>query len=164
MPSETDRIVKTTLLRAPLERVWSAVSDAASFGAWFGAEFDAPFRAGARLTGRIRPTQVDPVVAALQAPHDGMLFVIHVEAVEPQRRFAFRWHPYAVDTAIDYTKEETTLVVMELSDVDGGTLLKVVESGFDGIPVARRAEALRMNTGGWEIQLGNIARHVAQSE
>ena len=163
MPSETDRIVKTTLLRAPLERVWSAVSDAASFGAWFGAEFDAPFRAGARLTGRIRPTQVDPVVAALQAPHDGMLFVIHVEAVEPQRRFAFRWHPYAVE-ARDYSDEPTTLVEFVLTPVPGGTRLTVTESGFDAIPLERRAAAFSANDGGWTHQLVLVGKFLARPE
>ena len=51
--------------------------------------------------------------------------------------------------------------MFELADAPGGTLLKLVESGFDAIPAARRAEAFRMNSGGWDAQMQNIARHVA---
>ena len=46
MAASTDRIEKTVLLRAPLARVWRAVSDAKEFGTWFGVEFDGPFVAG----------------------------------------------------------------------------------------------------------------------
>jgi hypothetical protein len=52
-------------------------------------------------------------------------------------------------------------VEFRLEEVAGGTRLTVVESGFDAIPLARRAEAFRMNEGGWEAQLKNIERHVA---
>jgi len=39
--------------------------------------------------------------------------------------------------------------------------LTVVESGFDGIPLARRASAFEANEGGWAEQLENIGRHVS---
>lgn len=74
-----------------------------------------------------------------------------------------RWHLYAVDPAIDYSKEPTTLVVFELETVGGGTLLRVVESGFDALPSTRAREAFPMNTRGWAEQLGNIDRHVCGS-
>jgi len=83
--------------------------------------------------------------------------------VEPERLLSLRWRPAAVDPSVDYSKEPTTLVVFELKEVDGGTLLKLVESGFDGIPPARRLEAFRMNSGGWDIQMKNIEKHVAAS-
>ena len=85
-----------------------------------------------------------------------------VERIEPERLFSWRWHPYAVDPKKDYSNEPTTLVECALSDVSGGTQLKIVESGFDQIPLDRRAEAYRMNTGGWSQQLQNIARHLAE--
>lgn len=163
MPSETDRIVKTTVLHAPLDRVWSAVSDATQFGTWFGAEFDAPFSPGARMTGRIRPTQVDAEVAALQAPHDGMPFVVMIEAIEPLRRFAFRWHPYAVESH-DYDSEPTTLVEFVLAAVPGGTELTVTESGFDAVPLERRAAAFAANEGGWTHQLVLIGKFLLRPE
>ena len=147
-----DRIEKQITLSASKSRVWSAVSDAQQFGAWFGVAFDGPFIAGARLTGRIRPTTVDPAVAKLQAPHEGKPFEFTVERIEPQRLISFRWHPFAVAPDVDYSKEPTTLIIFELSDVPGGTLLTITESGFDGIPIERRAAAFSANEGGWEHQ------------
>jgi uncharacterized protein YndB with AHSA1/START domain len=161
---ETDRLVKTAVLASPLARVWAAVSDARQFGAWFGAEFDGAFVAGARLTARIRPTTVDPEVAALQAPHAGTAFQVVVDTVEPMRRLAFRWHPYAVGSA-DYSAEPMTLVTFELADAGGGhTRLTITESGFDAIPLARRAEAFTANEGGWTHQLRLVGLYVTRQE
>ncbi len=92
--------------------------------------------------------------------YEHAVFDITVERMEPERLFSWRWHPHAIDPAVDYSSEPTTLVVFELSDVDGGTLLRVVESGFDGIPVSRRATAYRGNEGGWTQQMANIARYL----
>ena len=76
-------------------------------------------------------------------------------------RTVWRWHPAPIDTAVDYSNEPTTLVTFTLEETPDGTRLTVVESGFDRIPLARRAEAFRMNDGGWTEQLQNIARHVS---
>lgn len=134
----TDRIEKKILLRATCERVWQAISDSEQFGIWFGVAFDGRFAEGARLTGRIVPTTVDPEVARLQKPHAGMAFEFAVDRIEPMRRFSFRWHPFAVEPSVDYSKEPTTLIVFELQEVSGGTLLTISESGFDQIPLARK--------------------------
>jgi uncharacterized protein YndB with AHSA1/START domain len=83
--------------------------------------------------------------------------------MEPERLFSFTWHPYAVDADVDYSKETPTLVEFTLTPTPTGTRLRVVESGFDKIPKHRRDEAFRMNEGGWEEQMGNIARHVRQA-
>lgn len=162
MASSTDRIDKQVLLRVPLARAWRAVSDAQEFGSWFGVQFDGPFVAGARLTGQIVPTTADPEVAKSQKPYEGQRFEITVERIEPMRHLSFRWHPYAVDPEVDYSKEPTTLVVFELEEVADGTLLTVTESGFDGIPLERRAEAFEMNEGGWEAQMRLIEKYLAQ--
>jgi hypothetical protein len=82
--------------------------------------------------------------------------------MEPERLFSYNWHPYAVDPAIDYSKETPTLVEFHLETIEGGTLLTVTESGFEKIPADRRAEALRMDEGGWTAQMKNIERHVTQ--
>lgn len=156
----TDRIVKTTLLHAPLARVWAAVSDASQFGAWFGVDFDGPFVAGASLAGRIRPTTVDPEVAKLQEPHSGTPFTVVVERSEPMHTFAFRWHPYAVGD-VNASHEPMTLVTFELAEASGGTTLTITESGFDAIPLDRRAAAFAANEGGWTHQLGLIAKYLA---
>lgn len=163
MNDVTDRIVKQVLLKAPLERVWRAISDPKQFGTWFGAEFDGPFAAGARLTGRIVPTQVDPVIAKMQEPHAGLAFEVSIERIEPMRLFSLRWHPSAVEADTDYSQEPTTLVVFELEEADGGTRLTLTESGYDQIPLARRAEAFKSNEQGWEAQMKLIAKYLAQT-
>lgn len=155
-----DRIEKQITLSAPVERVWRALSQAHEFGAWFGVTFDGPFVAGAAVSGRITPTTVDAEVAKLQEPHAGTPFTITVERIEPPRHFAFRWHPYAIEPGADYSAEPTTLVEFTLAAVAGGTHLVVRESGFDRIPLARRAAAFTANEGGWTHQCRLIALYV----
>jgi len=160
MAASTDRIEKTIQLRAPLARVWRAISDAKEFGTWFGVEFDGPFAAGARLTGRIVPTRVDPEVAKAQQPYAGMTFEISVERVEPLRFFSFRWHPFAIDPQVDYSREPATLVAFQLEEIAGGTKLVISESGFDRIPLERRAKAFTANEQGWAAQAKLIEEYV----
>lgn len=156
----SDRIEKRILLRASRERVWRAVSDSAEFGRWFGARFDGPFVAGRSLRGRVVPTEMDAEVAEQQRPYDGMEFEVRVEQIEPMRRLAFRWHPYAVDVK-DFATEPTTLVTFELAEAPGGILLSIVESGFDAIPLARRAEAFKANEEGWDAQTRLVQKYLA---
>jgi uncharacterized protein YndB with AHSA1/START domain len=159
----TDRIEKKILLRAPCERVWLAISDAKQFGHWFGVDFDGAFVPGARLTGRIVPTRVDAEVARSQQPYTGMPFEFVVDRVEPMRLFSFRWHPFAIDPAVDYSKEPATLVVFELQEVAGGTMLTITESGFDRIPLKRRAKAFAANDQGWQAQTKLVEKYLAQA-
>src|SRR5882724_9328233 len=147
-----DRIEKEVVLRAPLDRVWRAISDADEFGRWFGVRFDGPFVAGTSVTGVITPTTVDEDVARAQEPHAGKSDIWQIVAVEPQQRLAFRWHPYAVDPCTDYSQEPTTLVEFTLAEINDGVLLRIVESGFDKIPVERRATAFEHNSEGWTKQ------------
>lgn len=159
MSPSTDRIEKQILLRVPLELVWSAISNAREFGSWFGAQFDGPFVAGEQTTGKIVPTTVDEEVAKSQKPYEGQPFEITVERIEPMEHFSFRWHPYAVDPDVDYLKEPTTLVVFELEKITEGTLLTITESGYDSLPLDRRAKAFEMNEQGWEAQLTLIKKY-----
>jgi uncharacterized protein YndB with AHSA1/START domain len=161
MATNTDRIEKRGLLRAPRERVWRAISDSSQFGSWFGVEFEGPFVAGSRMIGRIVPTTVDAEVARSQKPYEGTPFEITVDRIEPQRLFSCRWHPYAVDAAVDYSKEPTTLVVFELEEASGGTMLTITESGFDQIPLDRRAKAFASNEQGWTAQAKLIEKYLA---
>jgi uncharacterized protein YndB with AHSA1/START domain len=158
-----DRIEKKVLLRAPRERVWGAISDSKEFGNWFGVAFDGAFAAGARLTGKITPTTVDAEVAKMQEPYAGKAFEWTVEGIEPMHRISFRWHPYAIEEGVDYSKEPTTLIVFELADAPGGILLTITESGFDQIPLARRAKAFKANEGGWEMQTRLIEKYLAKT-
>jgi uncharacterized protein YndB with AHSA1/START domain len=161
MASATDRIEKTVLLRAPQARVWRAISDAGQFGRWFGVAFDGPFVAGARMTGRMVPTQVDAEMAKAQEPYAGRPFECTIDRIEPMRLFSFRWHPYAVEPDFDYSREPTTLVVFELEEVAGGTKLTITESGFDRIPLERRAKAFTSNQQGWAAQTRLLEKYLA---
>ncbi|MFA5940921.1 MAG: SRPBCC family protein [Sinimarinibacterium sp.] len=159
----TDRIEKQVLLRAPLARVWQAITDSAQFGAWFGVALDGPFVAGAKLGGRIVPTTVDAEVARMQEPHKGTAFTIEVDCIEPMHRFSFRWHPYAIEAGADHASEPMTLVEFTLVQTAGGVQLTISESGFDRIPLARRADAFQANEGGWAIQTTLIAKYLDQA-
>ncbi|OBI74744.1 SRPBCC family protein [Mycobacterium asiaticum] len=152
----TDRIEKQVLLRAPLERVWRAVSDAEQFGRWFGVRFDGPFTEGSSVTAVITPTTVDDEIAKRQEPHAGVESTWQIVAVQPQRRFAYRWHPFPDDGE----DEPTTLVEFTLSEVPEGVLLTIVESGFDAVPEARRGSAYEDNSEGWTIQTDLVRRYL----
>jgi uncharacterized protein YndB with AHSA1/START domain len=153
-------IEKHVTLRAPVERVWKAITDSSQFGTWFGCELDGPFVAGKPVTGCIRPTKVDPEVAKHQQAYDGFRMEWLVERIEPKTHFSFRWHPYAVDPNADLAKEPTTLVEFELAPAGAHTRLTIRESGFDRIPLERRAKAFAANDGGWTKQAELIARYV----
>jgi uncharacterized protein YndB with AHSA1/START domain len=148
----TDRIEKKRLLRAPRSRVWRALTDAGEFGKWFGADLTGAFAPGARVRGKIT-----------HKGYEHVTMEITIERMEPERLVSWRWHPYAVQPDVDYSDEPTTLVVFELEEVADGTMLTVVESGFDRIPLARRAEAFRMNDQGWAGQMKAIEQYVGQA-
>lgn len=151
MNPSTDRIERNVVLKAPRSRVWRALSDAEEFGNWFGVALQGKrFAAGQRTQGHIT-----------HPGYEHVIWNVLIERVEPEHLLAWRWHPYAIDPAVDYSSETPTRVVFELKDVEGGTLLTVTESGFDQVPAARRAEAFRMNSGGWDEQMRRIAKHVA---
>ncbi|MBS0394816.1 MAG: SRPBCC domain-containing protein [Proteobacteria bacterium] len=163
MAMVTDRIEHTTVLAAPLAAVWAAVSEADRFGSWFGVAFDGPFVAGRRVTGRITPTTVDPEIARLQEPHAGKRFEFWVEQIDPPRSIVFRWHPFAIDPAVDYSGEPTTRIAIDLAAMADGTGLRLTESGFEALPAARRAAAYQANDSGWVHQLRLIERYLRGS-
>jgi uncharacterized protein YndB with AHSA1/START domain len=146
----TDRIEKRVVLRAPRSRVWRAISDAKEFGTWFRMSLDGAFVAGRTVQAKVTIPGYEHLKVEIQ-----------VERIEPERYFSYRWHPYPNDPKVDYSTEPTTLVEFTLDEAEGGTALTIVESGFDRIPLARRAEAFRMNHQGWEGQAKNLASYVA---
>jgi uncharacterized protein YndB with AHSA1/START domain len=153
MNSSIDRIERNILLKAPRSRVWQALSNAEEFGNWFGVALKGKtFAAGQRVEGQITHPGYEHVV-----------WEVLIESVEPERLLSWRWHPAAIEPSVDYSKEPTTLVVFELKEVEGGTLLSVVESGFDSLPPERRLDAFRMNSGGWDEQMRRIESHVVSS-
>ena len=159
----TDRIEKQVLLRAPRERVWNALTDVREFEKWFGVRFDRPFAPGARMRGVLVGTTVDAEVARAQRQHAAVPFEITVDRIEPERLFSFRWHPFAVDQTVDYSKEPTTLVEFVLEDAPDGVLLIVSESGFDRIPLERRSQAFTSNDEGWSIIVKLVEMYLAQA-
>lgn len=146
-----DRIEKRVELKAPVARVRRALTDHREFGTWFRVRLDGPFVPGEVSHGQIAYPGYEHVV-----------WQATVQEMQPERLFSFTWPPYAVDPDTDYSAEPPTLVEFRLEPTPDGTLLTVTESGFDRIPEHRRAEAFRMNEGGWEEQMRNIAQHVAE--
>ena len=159
----TDRIEKKIFLHAPLKRVWRALSDSNEFGAWFGVKFDGPFTPGAHMRGRIVGTSVDDDVAKAQRQFKDLPFEITIDRIEPEHLLSFRWHPNAVDRTRDYSHEPTTLIEFTLEQVADGVMLTVSESGFDQIPLERRAEAFKSNEQGWGIVVTLVEKYLAQT-
>lgn len=158
----TDRIEKKVLLHAPLDRVWNALADSKEFGTWFGVDFEGPFLEGATVRGTLVTTKVDAEVAAMQSAHKGKRFEITIEQMKPGEMFSFLWHPHAVDPAVDYSQEPVTLVTFQLKQTAEGVLLTVTESGFDRIPLERRATAFTANDQGWTIMTNVFKKYVEQ--
>jgi uncharacterized protein YndB with AHSA1/START domain len=148
--TSTDRSEKRLVLRAARTRGWRAITNAEEFGTWFRVKLEGAFTAGRPTRGRITMPGYEHVTVDML-----------VERIDPERYFSYRWHPYAVEPAVDYSAEPTTLVEFHLEEVDGGTAVTIVESGFDRIPLARRAEAYRMNDNGWAGQIKHLAQYVA---
>ena len=151
MNTSTDRIERKVLIKAPRTRVWRALSDAGEFGDWFGVNFKGKtFVAGKHVQGKIT-----------YPGYEHLTMDVLIERIVPEQLLSWRWHPAAIDPKVDYSQELTTLVEFELRDVEGDTMLTVVESGLDKIPLARRADVFRMNSSGWDEQMENIKKHVA---
>jgi uncharacterized protein YndB with AHSA1/START domain len=148
-----DRIEKRIELKAPVSRVWGALTDHVQFGEWFRVKLDGPFVPGEISTGHVT-----------YPGYEHLKWEAVVQRMEPERLFSFTWHPYAIDPAVDYSKEPPTTVEFRLEETGGGgTLLVVTESGFDKINDKRRLEAWRMNDGGWAQQMRNIEAYVAET-
>jgi uncharacterized protein YndB with AHSA1/START domain len=145
------RIEKRLELEAPVARAWRALTDYREFGEWFGVKVEAPFVPGELAQGMIT-----------HPGYQHLRWQAVIRCMEPQKLFSFTWHPYAVDPQVDYSPEAPTLVEFRLEPTATGTLLLLTESGFEKVPAHRRAEAFRMNEGGWSAQMHNIERHVAR--
>ena len=147
-----NRIEKQIELRAPVSRVWRALTDHREFGQWFRVALDGPFAPGQPSTGHIT-----------WPGYEHIRWEAVVQQLVPETLFSFTWHPYAIDLAIDYSTETPTLVEFRLAPTATGTLLTLTETGFENIPAHRFADALRMNSNGWSQQLENIRTHVTQN-
>jgi uncharacterized protein YndB with AHSA1/START domain len=148
-----DRIEKSIEIHAPVSRVWRALTDHNEFGAWFRVALDAPFAVGEEASGKV-----------LHPGYENLTWRAVIQQIDPEQYFAFTWHPYAVDPAVDYSEETPTLVEFHLQPTPTGTRLAVTESGFADLPDERRNEAFLRNSEGWSIQIKNIEEYVAQQD
>jgi uncharacterized protein YndB with AHSA1/START domain len=148
--TNTDKIERKVLLKAPRSRVWRAISNSAEFGSWFKVRFDEDFRAGETIHGKLT-----------EPGYEGLDFECDVAEIVPETLFSFRWHPYSGDPDYDYGDEPMTLVSFHLEDAPEGTLLTLTESGFDAIRPERHQAAFEGNSGGWDIQAERIAAYVS---
>ena len=147
-----NHIEKRIELKAPVSRVWRALTDYREFGEWFRVKLNGPFAPGQVSCGQVT-----------YPGYEHIQWEAVVQKMEPERLFSFTWHPFSVDPKIDYSKETPTLVEFRLEKTASGTLLLLTESGFDKIPIGRRLEAFRMNDGGWTEQMKNIENYVTQT-
>jgi uncharacterized protein YndB with AHSA1/START domain len=152
MENVKNSIERQIEIKAPVSKVWEALTNAKLFGQWFGANFQSSFVAG--QTTKARNTS--------KGFEMDMEFII--KEIKPQSYFAYAWHPFPLDKNFDYSKEEPTLVEFHLEKTAHGTLLKVKESGFNKLTASRRAEAFKMHTGGWEAQLKNIEAFLVEKK
>jgi uncharacterized protein YndB with AHSA1/START domain len=150
MTRTTDRIERKILLKASRARVWRALSNAEEFGNWFGVKLKGQsFAVGQRTRGQIT-----------HPGYEHLPFEVLIERMEPERLLSWRW-PFAAQEGGESSSEPTTQVTFTLEDAEGGTLLSVVESGFDALPPHRRLEEFRGNSEGWDMQMKSIEKHVA---
>jgi uncharacterized protein YndB with AHSA1/START domain len=146
-----ERIEKRIELKAPIARVWQVLADYREFGEWFRVKLEGPFVPDHIAQGQIT-----------YPGYEHLEWHVTVKEMQPERLFSFTWHPYAVDSNVDYSQEQPTLVEFRLEKTPTGTLLVITEAGFENIPGHRRLEAFRMNEGGWTEQIKNIETYVAQ--
>ncbi len=150
-----DHIEKRIELKAPISRIWRALTDYREFGKWFRVKLDGPFVPGQVSRGQIT-----------YPGYEHLKWEAVVQKMEPERLFSFTWpHPKSLnkaDSPRDYSEEPTTLVEFRLEKTASGTLLVLSESGFDKLPGDRRLEAFRRNDGGWTEQMKNVENYVSQ--
>ena len=79
IPSTTDRIEKTIELKAPIKRVWRALTDYQEFGEWFRVRLDGPFAPGKTIRGNI-----------LHAGYEHLCWEAVIQKMEPERLFSGR--------------------------------------------------------------------------
>src|SRR5262245_14463252 len=148
--TELSRIERKTMIRAPRSRVWKAIADVNQFAAWFHVKAEGTFEPGAR----VRMTSTYP-------GHEGTVFYVNINEVTPERRFSWRWNPGSEQPS-EGSQAPMTLVEFLLDEVDGGTMVTLVESGFDQVDPVLRAKAFADNSEGWTIQMENLANYVAK--
>jgi uncharacterized protein YndB with AHSA1/START domain len=145
----TDHIEKTIDIKAPVERVWRAITDPAEFGEWFRVKLDGGFAPGENTSGHMT-----------YPGYEHLKWEVKVVQMRRPELFSYEWHPFAIDPSVDYADEPPTLVEFHLAPTPDGTRLTITETGFENIPAHRMPEALIRNEGGWAQQVLNVKAHV----
>jgi uncharacterized protein YndB with AHSA1/START domain len=147
--SEMTRIDRTIEIAAPPERVWRALTDARELSDWFQVTIDGEIRVGNEVW-----------MTSTHTGYEGQRFAVEFVELTPPRRMVWRWHPGAVDPAVDYSREARTTVTFTLEPAGRGTQLTMAETGFDEITLARRAAVYKDNNQGWDEVLGQLQTYV----
>ena len=150
--SALSRVERSSLVRAPRSRVWQALTNLKEFSKWFGVEAEGEFAPGSRMR-----------MISTHESHKGLEFFVDVIRMEAPATLSWRWHPGSKQPGEDKSSEPMTLVEFRLTEVEGGTLVTVVESGFDKLSLARRARVFEENDKGWEFQLASLTRYAGQA-
>lgn len=152
MVNESDKIEKEIVIQAPIERVWRALIDYQEFGKWFQVKLDQPFETGKDSTGHMTIPGYEHIKWEAQ-----------VLEIKENSLFSFTWPPYVENTDVDLSKEPWLTTVFTLTETSGGTVVKVVESGFSKLAASIRSEARTGNIDGWNFQMENLSNYVSQT-
>jgi len=150
--SALSTVERSTLVRAPRSRVWAGLTNLKEFSKWFGVEAEGEFAPGASLR-----------MISTNDSCNGDEFFVHVVKMEAPETFSWRWHPGSKQPGEDTSGEPMTLVEFRLTEVEGGTLVTVVETGFDQLSLARRTRVFKENDKGWEFQLASLTEYAGQT-
>lgn len=145
----TNSIEREIAIAAPIDRVWSLVTEAEHLGTWFGdAGADVDLRPGGAIEIRWNEH------AAIKGT---------VDAVEPTSRVAFRWPQLGTAVGVDLIDGNSTLVEFSLTSEGDGTRVRMVESGFDSLVMSDddRIGLYNDHSEGWTYELNELKAHAA---
>jgi uncharacterized protein YndB with AHSA1/START domain len=135
-------ITRSIDIKAPVAKVWAALTEPDLIAQWFGdtAEFD-PSPGGAGVFGW-NDQAAGP-------------FRVLVEHIDKPKTLVYRW---ARDADVDPVPGNSTVVRFDLTEIEGGTRLTVLETGFEQLSDPRSAHDA--NTEGWRAELAELVEFV----
>ena len=145
MNNTENNIRRQMVLKASLDKVWTAIATPGGFEGWFTCKVDGDWALNERVT--------------LRWP-SGNSNEIRIVALNPQSEFAFQWHPGGYAQLGDYPEAQLTTVTFRLTPTSEGTEMDMIEGDFARIPEERRLKVMGLNTEGWNDELENIRKYV----
>jgi uncharacterized protein YndB with AHSA1/START domain len=134
-----DKIEREIIIKAPKKQVYEAIADPSKIISWFPDEIEGTLNEGDQ-----------PV---LNFGGHGKTEIL-VVSTKPNYYFAYRWVPGASHFVGNVKDAKTTLVEFKLTEANGATTLKMVESGFSELPAEVAESSFNQNSGGWSHMLG----------